>query len=321
MSFSVIVPVLDGARYLPELLAAVFAQGHDVEVLVVDSGSTDGSVAIATEAGATVIEIPNAEFGHGRTRNLAAERTRGELICFLTQDATPEPGWLDAYAAAFAADERLGAAFGPHLPRPDTSVMIARELTEFFAGFPVGVHAEPVFLSNVNACYRRSCWEQVRFDDVAYAEDQAFARAMGDQGWERAYVPGAGVLHAHDYSPLGFARRYFDEYRGLRETAGHAEPLDAARRLRPRARGPALDGRPRLGARQARRRDRPLGGPPHHAQVRCSARLAGAPAPARCGAHDLARTARHAAAGGPQAGDPPAGVGGDRPRRGARRAA
>ncbi|RKQ92871.1 glycosyltransferase involved in cell wall biosynthesis [Solirubrobacter pauli] len=227
MTFSVVVPVLNGARYLPELLEAVFAQGHDVEVLVVDSGSADGSVTIAAEAGAKVIEIPNAEFGHGRTRNLAAEHTTGELICFLTQDATPLPGWLDAYAAAFAADVRVGAAFGPHLPRPDTSVMIARELTDFFAGVRPGAHDadDPVFLSNVNACYRRACWEQVRFADVAYAEDQAFARAMGEHGWLRAYVPDAGVLHAHDFSPLGFARRYFDEYRGLRETAGHVEHI------------------------------------------------------------------------------------------------
>lgn len=227
MRFSVVVPVLDGARYLPELLAGVFAQGHDVEVLVVDSGSRDESPRLAAEAGATVLEIPNAEFGHGRTRNLAAEHTSGDLICFLTQDATPLPGWLDAYAAAFAADERLGAAFGPHRPRPDTSVMIARELTDFFGSFPAGVHGteDPVFLSNVNACYRRACWEQVRFADVAYAEDQAFARAMVEHGWRRAYVPEAGVLHAHDYSPLGFARRYFDEYRGLRETAGHVERI------------------------------------------------------------------------------------------------
>ena len=63
--------------------------------------------------------------------------------------------------------------------------MIARELTEFFAGFG-DLHVfgddEPVFLSNVNACYRRECWAEVRFADVRYAEDQAFAREMGARG-------------------------------------------------------------------------------------------------------------------------------------------
>ena len=124
---SVVIPVLDGARYLAEVLESVRAQGPEIEILVIDSGSGDGSQATAREAGARLLEIPREQFGHGRTRNLAAERSSGDLICFLTQDATPEPGWLDAFAEMFAGSERIGAAFGPHLPRPDTPVMIARE--------------------------------------------------------------------------------------------------------------------------------------------------------------------------------------------------
>ena len=131
---SVVIPVKDGERYLEELLDALAREGVD-ETLVIDSGSRDRSREIARAAGVELIEIAPQEFGHGRTRNLGAERTSGELICFLTQDATPCPGWLAAYREALALDERVGAAYGPHLPRPDTSPMIARELNEFFAGF------------------------------------------------------------------------------------------------------------------------------------------------------------------------------------------
>ena len=63
-------------------------------------------------------EIPSAEFGHGRTRNLGAELTTGDVIAFLTQDATPAPGWLAALQEAFAVSDDVGAVFGPHLPRP-----------------------------------------------------------------------------------------------------------------------------------------------------------------------------------------------------------
>lgn len=227
---SVIVPVRDGARYLAELLDAVAAQGPD-EILVVDSGSRDGSVQIARAAGARVVEIDPADFGHGRTRNLAAEEATGDVLAFLTQDATPVAGWLSAHLEALEMDPRVGVSFGPHLPRPDTSPMIARELTEFFASFsPDGVpvlqgEGDEPFLSNVNACYRRACWEEIRFRDVAYSEDQAFGRDALAAGWLKVYHPGAAVLHAHDYGPVEFARRYFDEYRGLRETAGHVEPV------------------------------------------------------------------------------------------------
>ena len=76
--------------------------------------------------------------------------------------------------------------------------MIARELVEFFAGFsPDGAAGRPArratrrFLANVNACYRRACWEEIRFDDVPYSEDQAFGRALLAAGWEKVYHPGA----------------------------------------------------------------------------------------------------------------------------------
>jgi glycosyltransferase involved in cell wall biosynthesis len=229
---SVVIPVKDGERFLEELLDALARERPD-EVLVIDSGSSDRSREIATAAGVELLAIDPADFGHGRTRNLGAERTSGELICFLTQDATPVPGWLAAYREAFALERHIGAAYGPHLPRADTSPMIARELTEFFATFETGGPGAPVvqhrgdpsFLSNVNACYARACWEQLRFRELSYSEDQAFGVDVLATGWSKVYHPDAAVLHAHDYSPLEFMQRYFDEYRGLRSSLGHVEPI------------------------------------------------------------------------------------------------
>ena len=297
-TMSVVIPVKDGERYLEELLDALAREGVD-EVLAIDSGSRDRSREIVRAAGVELLEIDPAEFGHGRTRNLGAERTRGELVCFLTQDATPIPGWAAAYRAAFALEERVGAAYGPHLPRRDTSPMIARELTEFFAGFESGrndgdrasaagnngeatsgahengasaspAHApvlqragDSTFLSNVNACYARACWEEIRFREIAYSEDQAFGVDLLAAGWVKVYQPSAAVLHAHDYGALEFMRRYFDEYRGLHESTGHVEPfgvIATARQVRAEVAGDR-----RWAAAQG------LGGP---AQARLAARSA-----------------------------------------------
>jgi glycosyltransferase involved in cell wall biosynthesis len=236
-SFCAVVPVRDGERYLEQVLAALRRESIE-EILVIDSGSRDRSCAIARSAGAQLLEIEPREFSHGRTRNLGAERTTGERICFLTQDATPCPGWRAAYEEAFGLDERVGAAYGPHLPRPGTSPMIARELSEFFAGFAPDRRptlqrpGDATFLSNVNACYARACWEELRFRDVAYAEDQAFGVDLFAAGWGKAYHPEAAVLHAHDYGTVEFMRRYFDEYRGLREATGHVEPFGVRATLR-----------------------------------------------------------------------------------------
>jgi glycosyltransferase involved in cell wall biosynthesis len=235
---SVIVPVKNGARTLGEVLAAVRAQRLDpaLELIVVDSGSDDGSLEIARSMGAEVIEIPPGEFGHGRTRNLAAGRATGDALAFLTQDATPaSQDWLAQLTAPLDVASRIGLSFGPHLALPDTSPMIARELVQFFGSFSDGsvrLDSEPDptdpaagFFSNVNSCVLRECWEGVRFRDVEYAEDQAFARDAMAAGWRKAYVPDAAVLHAHDYPFFEFMRRYFDEYRGLYEVIGHVEEL------------------------------------------------------------------------------------------------
>jgi glycosyltransferase involved in cell wall biosynthesis/GT2 family glycosyltransferase len=265
VSESVVIPVKDGERWLGRSLEALAAQGA-AEVLVIDSGSRDGSVAVARAAGVELLEVDPADFGHARTRNLGAGRTSGSTVLFLTQDAVPEPGWLAAHREALALDPHVGASFGPHLAHPDTSPMIARELEEFFSLFaPNGRPAvqggdQPVFLSNVNAAYRRDCLAELGgFPDVAYAEDQAFAQAMLGSGWVRAFHPGAAVRHAHDYGALEFMRRYFDEYRGLRGSTGHVEPfrpLSAGREvardvrwMRERGYGPAA--RLRWGARSA----------------------------------------------------------------------
>ena len=229
---SAVIPVKDAARYLAEVLQALEREGVD-DIVVVDSGSRDESLAIAEAAGATLHEIPSVEFGHGRTRNIAAELAPGEIIAFLTQDSTPAPGWLAALREAFAISDDIGAVFGPHLPRATTSPMIARELVEFFATFAspdapprVFQPGDPTFLSNVNAAYRRACWDEIQFPDVEYSEDQAFGRALSEHPrWRKVYHPRAGVLHAHDYGVLEFMRRYFDEYRGLRETIGYVEPI------------------------------------------------------------------------------------------------
>ena len=234
---SAVIPVKDGARYLAELLAALAREAVD-EILVIDSGSSDCSLQIANDAGVEVLQISPASFGHGRTRNLGAERTTGDLICFLSHDATPVPGWLAAYRQAFTLAPRIGAAYGPHVPRPEASPMIARELEEFFSSFApdgrpvIQRQGGSAFLSNVNACYRRECWRELRFRDLAYAEDQAFGADLLAAGWSKVYHPDAAVLHSHDYSFVNFMRRYFDEYRGLRESTGHIEPFGLRETIR-----------------------------------------------------------------------------------------
>jgi GT2 family glycosyltransferase/glycosyltransferase involved in cell wall biosynthesis len=239
---SVVIPVLNGAEFLDEVLGAVTSQVIDepFEVLVIDSGSTDGSLEIvAGRPGVRLLEIDKADFGHGRTRNLGVQNTTGELIAFLTQDATPaNEHWLAAYRDAFRLAPNVGAAFGPHLPRPGVSPLMARILRDHFAQFggedgqPVLQGADgPIFLSNSNSCISRAAWEQTPFRDIAYAEDQAFGVDVLRNGWLKTFVPGAAALHSHDYGMAESFKRYFDEYRGLNDSVGERTEASASKAL------------------------------------------------------------------------------------------
>jgi rhamnosyltransferase len=248
---TVAIPVRDGGAVFEQTLAAVRAQRVEraLELLVCDSGSRDGSVAVARRFGAEVIEIAPERFSHGGTRNLLMESASGDHVAFLTQDAAPgDELWLARLLEGFALADDVGLVFGPYRPHADASPMVARELTEWFHGFspdgrPRVDRLEPAerdlparallgprgFFTDANGCVARAAWESVPFRPVPYAEDHVLAHDMLRAGYAKVYVPDAAVIHSHEYSGWGWLRRSFDEARALREVYGFVEPLAVTR--------------------------------------------------------------------------------------------
>jgi rhamnosyltransferase len=235
-SVSVAVPVLDGGPLFRELLAAVRAQRLDaeVEIVVVDSGSRDGSADAARAHGAVVETIPRAAFSHGGTRNRLMELSSGDVVAFLTQDALPAgDGWLAALAGGFSLGADIGLVCGPQRARQDASPMVRHDLDAFFARFgdaprvdrgEAGLGPE-TFFSSANGAVARWAWQRVPFRAVAYAEDHFLAADMLRAGLAKAYVPDAAVVHSHDYPGLGTLRRAYDDFSALHDVHGLREPL------------------------------------------------------------------------------------------------
>jgi len=247
---SVIIPTKNAGDVFEGLLEALQEQrGVNFEVIIVDSGSKDNTLQRSKRFAKTsglpvkIFQIAPEDFGHGRTRNLAATKAQGLFLVYLTQDATPADNhWLEEMLLPFA-DPKVALVFGPHEPRADANPMIRAELNYFFAGFAEkgqlttyatvsGAGVDRVgranddlfrFASNANAAYRKSAWEKNRFVDVPYAEDQLMARALLQLGWRKVYNPRAAVLHSHNFSVIEFFRRYVDEFAGLHRCFDHVE--------------------------------------------------------------------------------------------------
>lgn len=220
MKVTVAILTFNGEEYLEEVLEAVLSQetGFEYDVLVIDSGSTDRTLEIvALHPEVRLHQIPNAEFGHGRTRNLAVSlSTDSDIVAFLTQDATPiGRGWLADLVGGFSYYDDCAAAYGKQLPRRRCCPPVKRDLTEVFAKGGLA-EKSPLLFSNVNSAVRRDVVTEIPFRDIAYAEDRALAHDLTAAGWRVFHAYKSTVLHSHDLDLGDYFRRMYDEARGLR---------------------------------------------------------------------------------------------------------
>ena len=239
---SVFIPTYNGEKYIGESIEAVLNQdlppGYNLELIIIDSGSRDATVQIIENHYADrvrFIKIPNEEFGHGKTRQYAAEIAKGDYILFLSQDATPTNyRWLINMIEPFFISSKVGCVFGRQIPRPHSVPTIKREVSSVFTGLgPINsiviqrskslVDNEPVgaintFFSDVNSAIRKDLVTKIPFRDVRYAEDQALAQDMQSNGFLKAYTSDGSVWHSNEYTAKEYYHRKFDEYSGLQNS-------------------------------------------------------------------------------------------------------
>ena len=224
---SVVIPVKNGGSDLRRCLDAIAAQRLDdeVEVVVVDSGSTDGSVEVARSAGARVHEIPAAEFNHGGTRNLLVTLAGGDRIVFTSQDAHAErDDWL-AVLTAPLSDPQVAGVYGRQIAHEDASPS-----EQFFLDFLYGpasrtqrarqrIGPQDTLFSNANAAMRRDVLERFPFvDDIVMSEDQEWSARMLKAGYALRYEAEAVVRHSHPYTLRQAFRRFYDSGLSARQS-------------------------------------------------------------------------------------------------------
>lgn len=244
-SVTVTILTWNGERYLGDILSVLDGQryGGDFDVLVIDSGSTDRTLQIVTEHPAVRLhEIPNEQFGHGKTRNLAAELASGDIVAYLTHDAVPVGAdWLASLVAPMVDDASIVAVLGRQVARPSAPPLLKYDIDRVFARLSPGggvsvffddgsldQHAMRLatFYSDACSAARRDILlHQVPYRDVDYAEDQVFGRELIEAGYRKAYAPAAVVEHSNDGSLREFGQRIAADLAGLRRIGTAIEPV------------------------------------------------------------------------------------------------
>jgi glycosyltransferase involved in cell wall biosynthesis len=197
----VVIRAKNEARFIGETLAAIFdtAALPPRQVVVVDSGSTDGTQAIVESFPTRLIRITPDEFTYGYALNLGVANVDAEIVATLSAHSLPaNPDWLRSLVVPFSSP-RVAGVYGRQLPRQNATLLelLGMRLTGVLSDTPRLLDRRPLF-SNANGAFRRSLWLEHPFDErVGGAEDIAWVRTMQERGYLIAYEPTAPVYHSH----------------------------------------------------------------------------------------------------------------------------
>ena len=181
---SVIVRAKDEARTIRHTLTGLASQTVRPEIVVVDSGSTDGTVEISRELGDRLVQIPQAEFSYGRALNVGARAAEAPYLFALSAHcAPPDPGWIERALALYERDDVVATNGGTRLA--DGS----RIEGTFYQDASYAREHPAWGFSNHASSWRRSAWEQFPFDEELEAgEDKAWAlEVLTHAPWVIAY--------------------------------------------------------------------------------------------------------------------------------------
>jgi rhamnosyltransferase len=202
---------------LRETLSALDAQrSQRWELIVFDSGSTDGSVELLRRAQPReFIELAPSDYVPGRVMNEGMRLARSQEVIFLNADATPQgPDWLGPLVRVLR-DPRTAAVFSRQVPRPDCQAVYACDYERCFGPDRESARWDH-FFSMVSSGLRRDIWERRGFlEKIQYAEDDEYTRWAKGEGYKVVYVPESVVMHSHNYSPDEAYRRSFGDARAL----------------------------------------------------------------------------------------------------------
>ncbi len=206
---SLVIRAYNEEKYIGRLLEGIRQQTlKDVEIILVDSGSTDETISVAQSFGARIVRIPSSDFTFGRSLNLGIQEATRELIVIASAHVYPVyPDWIAALLYPFQ-NENIALTYGKQRG-PETAHFSEQQI--YYQWYPdvSKPRQATAFCNNANAAIRKSLWQQNPYDEALTGlEDLAWGKWAKEQGYDIAYVAEAEIIHVHNETPDGVFNRY-----------------------------------------------------------------------------------------------------------------
>jgi glycosyltransferase involved in cell wall biosynthesis len=206
---SIVIRAFNEEKHIGRLLEGIRAQSvKDVQVILVDSGSTDKTVEIARRQPVEVVKIQPQDFSFGRSLNLGIARATAPIIIIASAHVYPVyPDWLEKLLEPFT-EERTALVYGKQRGNGSTQFSEHRIFEQWFPDHSTASQSTP-FCNNANAAIRRSVWELHPYNETLPAlEDMAWGRWVIEQGYRIAYSAEAEIIHVHSETWQSITNRY-----------------------------------------------------------------------------------------------------------------
>jgi len=229
---SVVVRCLNEETHIGRLLSGLQHQAQPPdEIVIVDSGSTDATLDIASRFTSNIVEISPSEFSFGRALNIGCDAAKGDVLIFLSAHVYPlYDSYMEMLTAPFA-DPEVALAYGRQVGDHRTKYSESRLLLRWFPATSQRRQDHP-FCNNANAAIRRTVWEEIPYDEeLTGLEDVHWAKRAMEKGHAISYVAEAPVVHVHEESWSRIVNRYEREslaYRRIMSEHRHLNGLEAA---------------------------------------------------------------------------------------------
>jgi glycosyltransferase involved in cell wall biosynthesis len=206
---SIVIRAFNEEKHIGRLLAAIRKQTvRNSEILLVDSGSTDSTVAIARPYRVRVLHIKPKDFTFGRSLNIGIAAAHGDVVVLASAHVLPiHNDWLATLVAPFS-DARVALAYGKQRGTKDSKFS---ESQHWLRWYPEKSDFDQShgYCNNANAAIRRRVWKLNPFDEeLTGLEDLAWGSWARETGYKIAYVANAGVLHLHDENTAQIVNRH-----------------------------------------------------------------------------------------------------------------